>query len=411
MYADFVIIGAGAAGIGAARELRSLGRDFLLLEASHRIGGRAHTEYMAPGLPFDLGAHWIMAPSINPLMSITTPQDLALDRQPAQYAAARYFEDDHWLPDDTYKTVGAHWDTQFATMQRAMAVDKAQSVYDAVDNESRWAPYFRMFFAQDITHDIDQACLEDTLAFESVGEDIAVASGLGSLLARFAADVPVQLNSAVTRIDSTAAGVRLHTSRGEIRTRKVILTVSTGVLATRQIKFEPELPDWKYQAVENLPLGSCTRVALQFDSPSLQELPTEFTVTADGDEPLHFRNRPCGHDYIEVAAGGRIGAWLEKLGERRTIDFILTKLRHVAGNQAVPEPMRRIVSAWDGDAWIKGSYSCARPGAHHRREMLRAPLDDRVFFAGEATSSKYFASVHGAYLSGRDAARASAGLG
>lgn len=411
MDTDFVIIGAGAAGIGAARELRALGQDFLLLEASHRIGGRAYTEYMTPGVPFDLGAHWIMAPSINPLMPIAVPQDLAVDRQPAHYAAARYFENGHWLPEDAYEAFMAYWDTQFATMRQAVAADKAQSVYDVIDNEGRWAPYFHMFFAQDFTRDVDQACLEDTLAYVRREEDIAVATGLGGLLARFAADVPVSLNSAVTKIDSTGGSIRVHTNRGEVRACKAIVTVSTGVLAAQQIHFEPALPDWKRDAIENLPLGSCTRVALSFDSQPFHDLPGEFTVVSNGDEPLHFRNRPCGHDYIEVAAGGRIAAWMEKSGEQATIDYILGKLRHVAGNKAMPQPTLRIVSAWNGDPLTSGAYSCARPGAHRQRETLRLPLDERLFFAGEATSSDYYASVHGAYFSGRDAAREAASRG
>ena len=75
-HADVVIIGAGAAGIAAAKELHALGKSFLLLEASHRIGGRAYTENVAPGLPFDLGAHWLMAPSENPLMPLAEAEGL-----------------------------------------------------------------------------------------------------------------------------------------------------------------------------------------------------------------------------------------------------------------------------------------------------------------------------------------------
>ena len=90
-HTDVAIIGAGAAGIAAAKELRTLGRNFLLLEASHRIGGRAYTEDVVPGMPFDLGAHWIMAPSENPLMPLAEAGDLVLDEETEHYTAARYF--------------------------------------------------------------------------------------------------------------------------------------------------------------------------------------------------------------------------------------------------------------------------------------------------------------------------------
>lgn len=405
-HADVVIIGAGAAGIGAAKELSTLGQNFLLLEASHRIGGRAYTENVAPGMPFDLGAHWIMAPSENPLMPLAEAGDLVLDEETEHYTAACYFEDDAWLPHNAYEDFGNYWDEQFAALREAADGRDLLSVFDVINNDDRWAPYFHMFFAQDFTRDVDRASVEDVLTYVRQENDLAVATGLGSLLARYGSDVPVSLNSAVRKIDWSGRDIKLHTTKGTVRAKKVILTVSTGVLATHEIEFSPALPDWKLDAVRGLPLGSLTRVALMFDTPLLQELPAAFTVRTHGDDPLDFRNRPFGYDYVEVAAGGRMAEWMEKSGERATIDYILEKLRHVAGNDAVPEPARHIVSAWSGDAWVKGSYSCARPGAANQRQVLAQPVDDRIFFAGEASSSDFYASVHGACFSGRVAARA-----
>jgi len=405
-HADVVVIGAGAAGIAAAKELRALGQNFLLLEASHRIGGRAYTEDVAPGVPFDLGAHWIMAPSENPLMPLAKAEDLVLDESEKHYTAARYFEDDAWLPRSAYADFAKYWDEQFAGLQVAADGSDLLSVFDVIDNDDRWAPYFHMFFAQDFTHDVDRASVEDTLAYVRQENDLAVATGLGNLVARYGSDVPVSLNSAVRKIDWSGRDIKLQTAKGTVSANKIILTVSTGVLAAHEIEFSPALPDWKLDAVKGLPLGSSTRVALMFDTTLLQELPAAFTVRTHGDDPLNFRNQPFGYDYVEVAAGGRMAEWMEKSGERATIDYILGKLRDVAGNEAVPEPIRHIVSAWNGDAWVKGSYSCAQPGAANQRRVLAQPVDDRVFFAGEASSVDFYASVHGACFSGRVAARA-----
>jgi len=405
-HADVVIVGAGAAGVAAAKELSALGQDFLLLEASHRIGGRAYTEIMAPGMPFDLGAHWIMAPSANPLMPLAEAGDLPLDEETEHYTAARYFENDAWLPGNAYEEFANYWDEQFAALKEAADGSDRLSVFDVIDNDDRWAPYFHMFFAQDFTCDVDQASVEDTLAYIRQENDLAVPSGLGNLVARYGSDVPVTLNSAVRKIDWSGRDIKLHTAKGTVRTKKIILTVSTGVLATHEIEFSPALPDWKLDAVHGLPLGSSTRVALMFDTPLLQELPAAFTIRTQGDDPLDFRNRPFGYDYVEIATGGRMGEWMEKSGERAAIDYILQKLRDVAGNDAVPEPARHIVSAWNADAWVKGSYSCARPGAANQRAVLARPIDDRIFFAGEASSSDFYASVHGACFTGQVAARA-----
>jgi len=402
---NIAIIGAGAAGLAAAKELQELGQDFLLLDASHRIGGRAYTEDLAPGVPFDLGAHWVMAPSVNPLVPHAKRGEIELDSADEHYTAARYFEERDWLPDDSFKEFGEYWECQFAAMAKATNGGEDLSVFDVIDNDSRWAPYFHMFFAQDFTRDVDQVSAKDTMNYIRKEDDLAVAIGLGNLLARYGSNIPVSLNTAVRKIDTSGSKIKLDTSKGQIHAEKVILTVSTGVLAARQIEFSPALPDWKLAAIDGLPLGSCTRVALMFDAPILRELPRDFTVDTAGDGPVDFRNRPFEHDFVETATGGRMAEWMEKSGEQAAIAFVLEKLRSVAGHESVPEPSHSIVSAWDGDAWVKGAYSCAQPGAADQRSVLARPIDDRIYFAGEATSSNYYASVHGACISGSEAAR------
>ena len=96
----------------------------------------------------------------------------------------------------------------------------------------------------------------------------------------------------------------------------VILTVSNGVLSNRQIDFSPALPEWKLDAIEGLPLGSHTRVAMTFGRSVLRELPAHFTVNTSGDGPIQFRNQPFGYEYVEIVTGGRMSEWMEKSGER-----------------------------------------------------------------------------------------------
>jgi len=402
---ETVIVGAGAAGLSAAKELQRHKQDFLLLEASHRIGGRAYTEALAPGMPFDLGAHWIMSPTINPLTSFAENGQLQPDDVDKHFSAARYFEDDEWLAENSDEKLGIFWDRQFDAMARASKGHRDMSVFDVIDNDDRWAPYFHMFFAQDFTRDVDQASVKDTQAFLRDEEDVAVASGFGNVVARYGADVPVTLNSAVRKIDYSGSRLKLDTAKGRIDADRVILTVSNGVLSTRGIEFVPTLPDWKLDAIDGLPLGSHNRIALTFDQPVLHEFPRHFTVNTSGDGPIHFRNQPFGFDYVECVTGGRMAEWMEGTGERATVAFVMAKLREAAGSKAVPNPVRHIVSAWNGDEWTKGAYSCARPGAADQRPVLARPIGDRIFFAGEATSSNAYASVHGACASGREAAR------
>ena len=101
MDTDLVIVGAGAAGIGAAKAARWLGLQHIVLEASHRIGGRAYTEFLRPDVPFDLGAHWIHSPDINPLYQFASESGIHLVEEDDDFMDAAYFEDGNWLPPES----------------------------------------------------------------------------------------------------------------------------------------------------------------------------------------------------------------------------------------------------------------------------------------------------------------------
>ncbi len=407
---DVVVIGAGAAGLAAAKTLASNGREFAVLEASHRIGGRAYTEDVHPGAPFDLGAHWIHSPTINPLFSLANAEGSALEEEDEEdyefYTVDAYFEDGAWLPGSSSKSLGQFVLAQFERVEAAMEGGEDAAVVDLIDNDHRWAPYLHLFFGQDFTCDVDQISAADGVSFEHHGNDYAVVDGMGRLLQCWGASIPVELNAAVRQVDWSGDRIRLQTARGEVVANQVILTVSTGVLANRQIEFVPALPADKQTAIGDLPMGSCTRIAIAFDSDVLEPWPADFTIKPNDQLPLHFRNRPFGYDYVEVVTGGRFAEWMEKVGEQATIDLVLDYLAEIEPDRRKLNVTRRIVSAWDGDPWTRGSYSYARPGKLSAREALAQPIDQRLFFAGEACVIGQQATVHGAMQSGTAVANA-----
>lgn len=400
---EVAIVGAGVAGLTAARALQTAGRSFRLLEASHRIGGRVYTEMLDSNMPFDLGAHWIHSDQVNPFARIARDLNSKVVPEQDHYVAGRHFVDGNWLPPDACEAFVAFFDRQFAHMTAAAAAGPDRPVVDVIDNDSPWAPYFYLFFGQNYNCDVDMISVRDASAYRQCGIDLAVRSGFGNLVARHGADVPVTLNSAVSEIDTSGPVVRVRTNRGTLRAAKVLLTVSSSVLANRQIRFVPGLPEWKLAAIRELPMGSCMRVGIVFEKPLPSEPGASFTTRFGEEDPLHFRNRPCGHDCIEVTTGGRLAAWMERSGEAATLDYILARLRQVLGNAATPVTRRRIVSAWDGDEWTRGAYSYAVPGAQAQRQALAMPVDNRMYFAGEATSTRFYATVHGACFSATDA--------
>ncbi len=402
---DIAIVGAGVAGLAAAKYLTRECRNFVVLEASHRIGGRAYTEYLAPGVPFDLGAHWIHSPGINPFFRYAQKANIALSEEREDFLKrADYFEDGVWLPAAAAAECDEYFERQYSALAEAAANgDDALSVFDVVESDSRWAPYFFMFFAQDYTHDVDCVSVKDAMSYIRQGNDHAVTDGFGALIAHYGSELPIRLNCPVSTIDWSGSTVKLQTPRGPVAARRVILTVSTGVLSTNEIEFVPGLPDRKRAAITALPMGDCSRICLALNSHSLANLPADFTVRATGEDPLHFRNRPCGHDYIEIVAGGRLAAWMEKAGERANLDYVENRLQKVFGSRTSIKVRKHIVSAWSGDQWTKGAYSAAVPGSVSVRQAYGESLENRVYFAGEAGSIEHYATVHGAYFTGRDA--------
>ena len=205
-----------------------------------------------------------MAPSVNPLMLTAREHSARLDSTSEHFTAAEYYSDGAWLDRNAHQCFSHFWNEQFAALEKANKSGADCAVYDVINNDDFWSPYFHMFFSQDFTRDVDQASVQDVMNYVRQEDDLAVACGLGRLLEKYSDDVPVTLNAAIRSIDHSGSSIKLDTARGIIRANKVILTVSTGVLATQQISFNPPLPAWKKDAITRLPLGSCTRVALSF---------------------------------------------------------------------------------------------------------------------------------------------------
>ena len=127
-------------------------------------------------------------------------------------------------------------------------------------------------------------------------------------------------------------------------------------------------------------------------------------MTRDHDLPVGLNVRPYGHDYVVGSTGGRFAASLERSGQAASVEFLVEHLKAVFGNRISSCLTDRvIVTTWQGDPWTLGAYSAARPGQAHQRALLARPVDDRLFFAGEATSRDFFYTCHGAYLTGQRA--------
>lgn len=252
--------------------------------------------------------------------------------------------------------------------------------------------------------ELDQVSIRDMAAYEDTEINWRVAKGYGALIAAYGATCNIARNTRVTLIDHSGPRIVIHTSRGSLTADKVIVTVSTDLLAQEKIRFTPALPD-KVNAAAGLPLGLADKVMLALATPD--DLP------ADGN--LRGRNgtvktgayhlRPQGMACIEGYFGGTYARELEDAGEGALAQAAIDEIAGLLGNDFRKKLTPLASSRWAHDEFARGSYSHALPGHADDRAVLAAPVDGRLFFAGEATSPNFFSTAHGALESGFRAAK------
>ena len=399
---DVVIVGAGAAGLGAGRKLKELGTSFCILEAAHRVGGRAYTEELAPGVPFDLGCHWMHTASRNPFVDLA--DEAGFTYRKGTFESNLRFADD-WTHSMDAEACEDYCERSSAALQEVHSASYDRSVAETVERDSPWTTAYDYWISLSTSHDPDQVSATDVCNYADTDEDWPVKEGYGNLVARLAIGLPVCLNTAVTEIDSRQNEIRVITPKGTVATKSIIITVSTGILVGGDIRFTPDLPEWKREAIADLPLGCHNRICLAFDRNVFgEDHPLDVTLLSSESEPMAFHISPFGFNYVSAVTGGRFADWLERAGPEASADLAKENLQKAFGSNITKHMVRHLVTAWRSDPWIKGAYSAAVPGAADQRLRLAEPIDGRLFFAGEATSHKVYATAHGAYLSGLQAA-------
>ncbi len=401
---DVVVVGAGAAGLAAARSLTEGGCTVLVLEAGPAIGGRCFAESDTFGVPFDHGGAWMHSAATNPLVPLAERAGFTIHKRPWTYgrvhisgrdlsgAEMRAYED----------YLGVMWDAVDTPVPGGRDVAAADLL-----PESPWRDTARHWIAQFDSVDADQVSSGDRAAYENAEGDWLLAEGLGTLIARLGAKALVRLNCPVTAIDWSGHRIAVTTPDGSVETDKVVVTVSTGVLAAERIAFAPRLPDAKLDAIADLPTGLLNKAGLLLDSGALDVHEGYLAdYHAGGEQFCSLLFGFCGTDLAVGFVAGRFGQELEAEGAGATTDFCLEGLRALFGSDAPKHVRKTHETAWMSNPLALGSYSAARPGRSQARPVLAEPIDGRLFFAGEATIPSAYATVHGAHLSGIEAARA-----
>jgi len=398
---DVAIVGAGAAGLGAARTLDKSGLSVVVLEARDRLGGRGHTFMAAPGITFDAGCGWLHSADKNSFVQIASQLKFEIDKTRPPWREQSF---DAVFPANERADFIKALDAFQERAEKAAASGRDCAASTLLEPGNRWNPMIDALSTYINGCELDRVSILDMAAYDDTEINWRVRRGYGALIAAYGAPCPVALNTQVRLIDHSGKRLRIETSQGTLSAAKVVVTAPTNLIAEESIRFDPALPA-KVDAARGLPLGLADKVMLALDRP--EALPADGNLrgatmrTAMGSYHL----RPFGQPCIEGFFGGRFAQQLEDAGEGALAAQAIEEIVELLGSQFRARLKPLAESHWAHDPFARGSYSHALPGHAGDRAVLAAAVDGRLFFAGEATSPNFFSTAHGARDSGARAAR------
>jgi monoamine oxidase len=394
---DVVIVGAGCAGLAAAKRLRAAGVSFLVLEAMDRIGGRALTTSDDFGVPFDIGCGWLHAADRNPFFPEAVAQGWTVQHHETGL-------DQLWF--GKRRATAAEMAAEArAAVDLAACIEAHKGSSDRLSTLVEACHGLRVSatFAgpMDFGADDDEISVTDYRAAADLDPNYLTREGFGALIHAWGAEVPVRLSTPVRRIRWDGPGVQVETDQGTIRARAVIVTVSTGVLAFEDIAFTPDLPERHQEAIFDLPMGLLTKVPLQIDGTRLGLQPfDDVLIERHARHDLYFLAFPFDLDLMIGFVGGDFAWEMEAAGREAAVEFVTDRLVDCFGSAARRAVRKGTMTNWSANRHVRGGYAAARPGKAHARDVLKDPVGERIWFAGEALAGGLKQTAGGARLSG-----------
>lgn len=400
-HVDILIVGGGAAGIAAARRLSGGPRSVLLLEADDRLGGRACTRDLA-GMPLDLGCGWLHSADRNSWVALAEAEGRTIDKTPPAWR-------EQWQEIGFSKREQREAASAFEAFDKRLREQTPPSdrAADALDPDCRWNDWLEALSGYINGSELGCLSIADYLAYDEADSDVnwRLPDGYGALIAAAGADLPVRLGAPVVTIDRRTTPLRATGPWGAVTADRVIVAIPTNVLADERLRFDPPLPD-KVEAAADLPLGLANKVFLLLDRPEPFEPDTQLIGDPHDPATASYYLRPFGRPVIECFFGGAGARGLEAEGEGAAADFAITQLVGLLGSDIRRRLDPIAETRWGADPLFGGSYSHALPSKADARARLVDPIENRIFFAGEACSASDFSTAHGAYATGVAAAEA-----
>ena len=424
-----LVVGAGIAGLTAARLLHDTGFPVTVLEARDRIGGRIWTTTRL-GVTAELGASWVHRAEFNPLTPLCRHLGIPLIL-PAEQGTFVWQEGQRMpirrLLRQAWRGVmwgGARlaWHAGRLRVAEWLGHPRDISVAEAVRPNGHLRPLDRTLitWGLGVLESIfgapaDQISIRSLDPRELRGHNALPVVGYGRLIQALAAGLDIRLQTPVQAIAHTPQGVTVHTANGTFQADVIIVTVPLGVLRHGDIAFDPPLPPERVQAMSRIGFGGeavLNKMWLKFPYRFWPEDCERIATLPDGNpcsgcftlwiDKHHVTGEPILETFL---SGYQAAVWDRDAADEDVVEAGLRLLRRAFAGR-VPDPVDFFVTRWLSDPWTKGSFAFERVGTRPRDWALVAqPLGDRVFFAGEATDRENYGTVEAGLLSGERAAR------
>jgi monoamine oxidase len=402
--ADIVVIGAGAAGIAAARRIMAANRKVIVVEATGQIGGRCLTDISTFAAPFDRGARWLHNPDSNPMIKLARGAGLEIATAPVGQKiriGRRYAR-----PGETEEFL--------ATLARTnRAFDDASRKFDAScasalpKDLGDWAGTIEFALGASFAgKELKDFSVVDKVRAQDRSSVFACRQGLGTLIKKLGEQLPISLSTPASRVAWGSRDVAVETPAGKIAARAIIVTVSSDVLSAGTIKFAPDIPKRTLDAAARLGLGSYDHIALEMPGNPLGLSQDEVIIEQSNSTRTALLSVKIGGTSLcSIDVAGSFGRDLSGEGEQAMIAFAREWLTKLFGSEAAAAVKKSSATRWNAAPYVLGAMSAAAPGGQASRRILSEPIGP-IFLAGEASHETLWGTVDGAWESGERAADA-----
>lgn len=401
-----IVVGAGIAGLSAAKKLTDDGFSVIILEAQDKVGGRLRTNRTL-GVAFDEGASWIHGINGNPISDLAQKAGMNTfhtdDASRKSYDLGGVLRNDS-VYQDTEDALYAILDT---LMNQGSATQSFETVFNAQYPQYANDRLWKFFLSTYVTFDTGDLNKLSSLLYhegeEYAGIEKIATNGYDTIANYLAGGLNVQLNQKVTRIDYSNSKVQVSHNGAISEADYVLVTVPLGVLKNNRITFLPALPAAKQNAIQQVGMNCVNKFLLTWDTAFWDDVQYLSYTPEIRDKFNYFVNvgkfNPSANALMTFAYAD-YARQTEAMTDAEIVHEIMAHLKDMYGSN-IPGPTNMLRTKWQGNEYSFGAYSYTAVGTEMRHfDDLAEAVSDRLFFAGEHTEIDYFSTAHGAYLSG-----------